>query len=150
MRAGFEFGKGTTKNRTYVEVPEKLVIKPFCSPDRLDPNRGDHYELQGVVIHHGRGSDSGHYTCYVNRGQTWWHCNDLDVEPLKCSVEEALKGLPQGLSQPYMLFYTAIETVFESPRRSESHFTTATESNSGSKRSSLSEPSPGLKRTRMR
>ena len=29
-----------------------------------------------VVINHSGNLKSGHYTCLVKDGETWWHCND--------------------------------------------------------------------------
>ncbi|XP_034019047.1 ubiquitin carboxyl-terminal hydrolase 44 [Thalassophryne amazonica] len=58
------------------------------------------YELSAVVMHHGKGFGSGHYTayCYNTEGGFWVHCNDSKLNV--CSVEEVCRA------QAYILFYT--------------------------------------------
>uniref|UniRef100_A0A674AS42 Ubiquitin carboxyl-terminal hydrolase n=1 Tax=Salmo trutta TaxID=8032 RepID=A0A674AS42_SALTR len=58
------------------------------------------YELSAVVMHHGKGFGSGHYTayCYNKEGRFWVHCNDSKLNV--CSVEEVCRA------QAYILFYT--------------------------------------------
>uniref|UniRef100_A0A8C7V9H7 Ubiquitin carboxyl-terminal hydrolase n=1 Tax=Oncorhynchus mykiss TaxID=8022 RepID=A0A8C7V9H7_ONCMY len=58
------------------------------------------YELSAVVMHHGKGFGSGHYTayCYNKEGRFWVHCNDSKLNV--CSVEEVCGA------QAYILFYT--------------------------------------------
>uniref|UniRef100_A0AAV2IW03 ubiquitinyl hydrolase 1 n=1 Tax=Knipowitschia caucasica TaxID=637954 RepID=A0AAV2IW03_KNICA len=60
------------------------------------------YELSAVVMHHGKGFGSGHYTsyCYNRDGAFWVHCNDSKLNV--CSVEEVCKA------QAYILFYTRV------------------------------------------
>jgi len=103
-RANFEMGRGATKNKTFVSVPERLQLGGLCRrPGSCK------YELAGAVLHHGEGSGSGHYTCYVKKGAGWLHCNDTDVEPLKgMTIEHALRTTPHSTSQPCLLFYSRI------------------------------------------
>ncbi|XP_068573281.1 ubiquitin carboxyl-terminal hydrolase 44 isoform X1 [Cebidichthys violaceus] len=58
------------------------------------------YDLSAVVMHHGKGFGSGHYTsyCYNTEGGFWVHCNDSKLNV--CSVEEVCRA------QAYILFYT--------------------------------------------
>ena len=57
------------------------------------------YSLSGVIAHHGRTMQSGHYTayCYNNSDFSWYHYNDTEVIPIS---EENLKKV-----DAYMLFY---------------------------------------------
>nr|XP_021154010.1 ubiquitin carboxyl-terminal hydrolase 49 isoform X2 [Columba livia] len=70
------------------------------------------YDLSAVVMHHGKGFGSGHYTayCYNTEGGFWVHCNDSKLNV--CSVEEVCK------TQAYILFYTQ-RTVQDKARISE-------------------------------
>uniref|UniRef100_A0A3Q2QAN9 ubiquitinyl hydrolase 1 n=1 Tax=Fundulus heteroclitus TaxID=8078 RepID=A0A3Q2QAN9_FUNHE len=98
-----------------------LNIKPYCCPDSgHSVHRGGYtYDLSAVVMHHGKGFGSGHYTayCYNTEGGErphrasprslfcpvcssgfWVHCNDSEMKV--CSVEEVCN------TQAYILFYT--------------------------------------------
>ncbi|KAG7267854.1 hypothetical protein CRUP_023870 [Coryphaenoides rupestris] len=72
------------------------------SPPAAGSPRPKHflYELSAVVMHHGKGFGSGHYTayCYNKEGGFWVHCNDSKMNV--CSVEEVCRA------QAYILFYT--------------------------------------------
>jgi hypothetical protein len=107
-RAHFTLGRGSMKNDCFVDVNESIDFAPFCAPDQ--DKRDTKYALQGVVVHHGRGSDSGHYTSYAVRTsedghKVWLSCNDLDIHVLKTSIKETLGALPRITSQPSLLFY---------------------------------------------
>ncbi|XP_048241529.1 ubiquitin carboxyl-terminal hydrolase 44-like [Haliotis rufescens] len=84
------------KISTHVAFEEELNMTPYCTniPDICQ------YRLTSVVIHHGRGFGSGHYTsyCYNSEAESWIHCNDSKVE--LCPLKEVLA------SQAYILFYT--------------------------------------------
>lgn len=112
----------------HVAFDQVLNIKPYCCTDSgHSVHRGGYtYDLSAVVMHHGKGFGSGHYTayCYNTEGGGealvfmslscpvrigvyllvlcssgfWVHCNDSEMKV--CSVEEVCN------TQAYILFYT--------------------------------------------
>ncbi|KAJ8007030.1 hypothetical protein DPEC_G00113340 [Dallia pectoralis] len=98
----------------HVSFDQLLNMEPYCcrepspngtpcsSPTLAGSQRPKHflYELSAVVMHHGKGFGSGHYTayCYNKEGRFWVHCNDSKLSV--CSVEEVCRA------QAYILFYT--------------------------------------------
>ncbi|CAH8557764.1 unnamed protein product [Heterobilharzia americana] len=78
------------------------------------------YHLTGVVVHHGRGFQSGHYTAYClnDAPERWLHCNDANVS--LCDFSEV------ATAQAYLLFYselmprTPLPTWCKNPTISES------------------------------
>lgn len=86
----------------HVAFDQVLNIKPYCCMDSgHSVHRGGYtYDLSAVVMHHGKGFGSGHYTayCYNTEGGFWVHCNDSEMNV--CSVEEVCN------TQAYILFYT--------------------------------------------
>ncbi|XP_071776712.1 ubiquitin carboxyl-terminal hydrolase 44 [Centroberyx gerrardi] len=101
----------------HVSFDQLLNMEPYCcrdpspkgvacsspsSPGSTGSPRPKHflYELSAVVMHHGKGFGSGHYTayCYNTEGGFWVHCNDSKLNV--CSVEEVCRA------QAYILFYT--------------------------------------------
>ncbi|XP_042198042.1 ubiquitin carboxyl-terminal hydrolase 49 isoform X2 [Callorhinchus milii] len=86
----------------HVNFDQVLNMEPYCfrdSSSALD-KESFIYDLSAVVMHHGKGFGSGHYTayCYNTEGGFWVHCNDSKLNV--CSVEEVCK------TQAYILFYT--------------------------------------------
>ncbi|XP_078727456.1 ubiquitin carboxyl-terminal hydrolase 44-like [Lampetra fluviatilis] len=90
----------------HVAFEQRLCMTPYCSHDGgggggggggADPST---YDLSAVVMHHGRGFGSGHYTayCYNAEGGFWVHCNDSRLDVV--SVAEVCRA------QAYILFYT--------------------------------------------
>ncbi|XP_041365136.1 ubiquitin carboxyl-terminal hydrolase 44-like [Gigantopelta aegis] len=86
------------KISTHVEFDDLLNMSTFCS-DNV-PESECCYKLTAVVIHHGRGFGSGHYTayCWNSEADSWIYCNDSKVE--LCSLKDVLQ------SQAYILLYT--------------------------------------------
>ncbi|XP_064198612.1 ubiquitin carboxyl-terminal hydrolase 44 [Anguilla rostrata] len=88
----------------HVSFDQVLNMEPYCSRDPSSPTppRAERfaYELSAVVMHHGKGFGSGHYTayCYNTEGGFWVHCNDSKLNV--CTVEEVCRA------QAYILFYT--------------------------------------------
>ncbi|KAM6985514.1 ubiquitin carboxyl-terminal hydrolase 44 [Aplochiton taeniatus] len=98
----------------HVSFDQLLNMEPYCcrdpspkgspcsSPSSTSSPHPKHffYELSAVVMHHGKGFGSGHYTsyCYNKEGGFWVHCNDSKLNV--CSVEEVCRA------QAYILFYT--------------------------------------------
>uniref|UniRef100_H3D559 Ubiquitin carboxyl-terminal hydrolase n=1 Tax=Tetraodon nigroviridis TaxID=99883 RepID=H3D559_TETNG len=98
----------------HVRFDQLLNMEPYCcressprdlscsSPSAASPPHHKHflYDLSAVVMHHGKGFGSGHYTsyCYNTEGGFWVHCNDSKLNV--CSEEEVCRA------QAYILFYT--------------------------------------------
>ncbi|XP_063072001.1 ubiquitin carboxyl-terminal hydrolase 49 [Engraulis encrasicolus] len=96
----------------HVAFDQVLNIQPYCCRDSANASatgtasasgvhrQGFTYDLSAVVMHHGKGFGSGHYTayCYNTEGGFWVHCNDSVMNV--CSVEEVCN------TQAYILFYT--------------------------------------------
>ncbi|XP_053572857.1 ubiquitin carboxyl-terminal hydrolase 44 isoform X1 [Bombina bombina] len=86
----------------HVRFDQMLNMEPYCCKESTATLRADCfiYDLSAVVMHHGKGFGSGHYTafCYNPEGGFWVHCNDSKLHT--CTVEEVCKA------QAYILFYT--------------------------------------------
>ncbi|XP_039196090.1 ubiquitin carboxyl-terminal hydrolase 49 isoform X1 [Crotalus tigris] len=86
----------------HVLFDQVLNMEPYCCRDTFSSLDKETfvYDLSAVVMHHGKGFGSGHYTayCYNTEGGFWVHCNDSKLNV--CSVEEVCK------TQAYILFYT--------------------------------------------
>ncbi|XP_054844038.1 ubiquitin carboxyl-terminal hydrolase 44 [Eublepharis macularius] len=86
----------------HVSFDQILNMEPYCCRDCLKSLVPDCfiYDLSAVVMHHGKGFGSGHYTayCYNSEGGFWVHCNDSKLD--MCTMEEVCKA------QAYILFYT--------------------------------------------
>ncbi|XP_026532671.1 ubiquitin carboxyl-terminal hydrolase 49 isoform X1 [Notechis scutatus] len=86
----------------HVLFDQVLNMEPYCCRDTFSSLGKETfvYDLSAVVMHHGKGFGSGHYTayCYNTEGGFWVHCNDSKLNV--CSVEEVCK------TQAYILFYT--------------------------------------------
>ncbi|XP_008685939.1 ubiquitin carboxyl-terminal hydrolase 44 isoform X2 [Ursus maritimus] len=86
----------------HVGFEEILNMEPYCCRQSLKSLRPECfiYDLSAVVMHHGKGFGSGHYTayCYNSEGGFWVHCNDSKLS--MCTMDEVCKA------QAYILFYT--------------------------------------------
>lgn len=92
------------KINVHVNFVEELDVRPFClvhpAAEEFLTDEDYMFDLSMVVIHHGRGFSSGHYTayCWNAEGSFWVHCNDARLD--LCSIEDVTT------SQAYILFYT--------------------------------------------
>ncbi|XP_040839293.1 ubiquitin carboxyl-terminal hydrolase 49 [Ochotona curzoniae] len=110
----------------HVVFDQVLTMEPYCCRDMLSSLDKETfaYDLSAVVMHHGKGFGSGHYTayCYNTEGGFWVHCNDSKLNV--CSVEEVCK------TQAYILFYTQ-RTVQGNGRLPETHLQAQVQSSNG-------------------
>ncbi|XP_061577787.1 ubiquitin carboxyl-terminal hydrolase 3 [Cololabis saira] len=83
---------------TYVEFPLKGLDMGgyLLEPGKALPG-SCLYDLVAVVVHHGSGVGSGHYTAYGSHEGRWYHFNDSTVT---LSNEDALRK-----AKAYILFY---------------------------------------------
>ncbi|XP_073435487.1 ubiquitin carboxyl-terminal hydrolase 3 isoform X1 [Dendrobates tinctorius] len=83
---------------TYVEFPlRELDMKCFLlEPENMGPE-SCLYDLAAVVVHHGSGVGSGHYTAYATHEGRWFHFNDSTVT---FTEEETVMK-----AKAYILFY---------------------------------------------
>ncbi|KAI3378929.1 hypothetical protein SNEBB_010583 [Seison nebaliae] len=113
-----------------VVFPPVLDIREHCEPgsDRVSQTI---YDLRAVIIHHGKGQTTGHYTtyCYHQQAGVWLHFNDLNV--LIVPLKQVLN------SQAYILFYrlregfdrttvSQIGRLIDSDEKENSSFTSPT------------------------
>ena len=54
------------------------------------------YTLFGLIEHEGVLVDRGHYTCRIFHNQSWFHCNDINIEKAV---------LPSSSQNMYLLYY---------------------------------------------
>uniref|UniRef100_A0A8C5LW14 Ubiquitin carboxyl-terminal hydrolase n=1 Tax=Leptobrachium leishanense TaxID=445787 RepID=A0A8C5LW14_9ANUR len=95
----------------HVFFDQVLNMEPYCRNVLPSSDTGNFlYDLSAVVMHHGKGFGSGHYTayCYNTEGGFWVHCNDSKLN--MCSVEEVCR------TQAYILFYTQRSNTQSSPQ----------------------------------
>ncbi|XP_064170008.1 ubiquitin carboxyl-terminal hydrolase 3 isoform X1 [Anguilla rostrata] len=83
---------------TYVEFPVRgLDMKGYLlEPENSGPE-SCLYDLAAVVVHHGSGVGSGHYTAYASHEGRWFHFNDSTVTPTDEDTVVKAKA--------YILFY---------------------------------------------
>ncbi|OLL26651.1 Ubiquitin carboxyl-terminal hydrolase 8 [Neolecta irregularis DAH-3] len=97
-------GRWRDKLNMPVEVPlQTLDLSPYVVPEANSTHGHDSLGTletvcYGMIIHHGQGLTSGHYTAYVlDESNQWWHFDDTRVS--KVSEEEVFKA------QAYIVFY---------------------------------------------
>ncbi|CAH0718205.1 unnamed protein product, partial [Brenthis ino] len=67
-------------------------------PDTRRSGRGSFlYDLAAVIVHHGSGAGSGHYTAFAINEDQWFHFNDQTVRATDAGAVASCK--------PYILFY---------------------------------------------
>ena len=69
------------------------------------------YSLGGVIYHHGKTPQEGHYTAAVRRGDTWYECDDTTVSELPLEWTPTVQGQQQDAAQSntYLAFYHLTE-----------------------------------------
>ncbi|CAJ1056652.1 ubiquitin carboxyl-terminal hydrolase 3 [Xyrichtys novacula] len=83
---------------TYVEFPLKgLDMRGYLLEPEYSLPESCLYDLAAVVVHHGSGVGSGHYTAYGSHEGRWYHFNDSTVT---LTSEEAVRK-----AKAYILFY---------------------------------------------
>ncbi|GAA29115.2 ubiquitin carboxyl-terminal hydrolase 44/49, partial [Clonorchis sinensis] len=105
-------GRQREKVGCHVSFPLILDLSDFMlndadrlecpSPAKPNPPRQHLYHLTGVIVHHGRGFQSGHYTAYClnDEPECWLSCNDANVS--LCDYSEV------AAAQAYLLFYSEL------------------------------------------
>merc|ERR1712029_465853 len=72
------------------EDDEKKEMFPYWFEVDLGSNNSGYYELQAVLTHKGRSSNSGHYVAWTRyKGESWIECNDDTINPIH--VEDVMK-----------------------------------------------------------
>ncbi|XP_052752226.1 ubiquitin carboxyl-terminal hydrolase 3-like isoform X2 [Galleria mellonella] len=85
-----------TKVDTRISFPLRaLDVSAFAAGGASRANRL--YDLAAVIVHHGSGAGSGHYTAFAINEDQWFHFNDQTVRAAEAAAVAACK--------PYILFY---------------------------------------------
>ena len=83
-------GRDAALKKDREETENASDLEPYSFTDDPGSNNSGYYELQAVLTHKGRSSNSGHYVAWTKyKGDTWIECNDDDVSPVHC--EDVLK-----------------------------------------------------------
>ncbi|KAM3869933.1 ubiquitin carboxyl-terminal hydrolase 3 [Diretmus argenteus] len=83
---------------TYVEFPVRgLDMRGYLLEPEISLPESCLYDLVAVVVHHGSGVGSGHYTAYGNHEGRWYHFNDSTVT---LTDEDTVRK-----AKAYILFY---------------------------------------------
>jgi ubiquitin carboxyl-terminal hydrolase 3 len=76
----------------------EYILNKIHSKKGSPPSKSHMYDLAAVIVHHGTGVGSGHYTAYAKKDIQWYHFNDSSVKPSEESAVAKCKA--------YILFYT--------------------------------------------
>lgn len=103
-RFAFIHGK-VAKNNAQVVVPVQFTISQplVIGPQRLTRQEFP-YRLRAGIIHHG-GAEGGHYTCVVDGGAQWYHCDDAAITPI-----EGEHNVGQIIQNAYFIVYDLINS----------------------------------------
>jgi len=91
-----------TKVDTFVEFPlagldmSSYLIRNLSST-RFSNANSCLYDLAAVIVHHGNGMGSGHYTAFATNSQAWFNFNDVNVKETDFQNVQSSKA--------YILFY---------------------------------------------
>lgn len=92
-------GKEAALKRAH-EEDEAKEMEAFWFEEDLGSNNSGYYELQAVLTHKGRSSNSGHYVAWIkHKGDVWIECNDDDIKPIH--AEDVLKLSGGGKQKHY-------------------------------------------------
>ncbi|PRD35713.1 UNVERIFIED_CONTAM: Usp3 [Trichonephila clavipes] len=91
-----------TKLDNYIDFPvQGLDMNKFILVNRHETrgtsNGSTLYDLAAVIVHHGSGAGSGHYTAYATHDGCWHHFNDSSVTVTDVNTVASCKA--------YILFY---------------------------------------------
>ncbi|XP_012219644.1 ubiquitin carboxyl-terminal hydrolase 3 [Linepithema humile] len=101
-----------SKVDTQVDFPmESLDMSAFTvrgvTGTRLGAQNSHLYDLAAVIVHHGSGAGTGHYTAFAVHDGQWFHFNDSSVRPATTDAVAKCK--------PYILFYVRREFSIPPP-----------------------------------
>merc|ERR1712186_282458 len=87
------------------EENESKEMENYWFDDDLGSNNSGYYELQAVLTHKGRSSNSGHYVAWTRyKGESWIECNGDTINPIH--VEDVMKLSGGGdWHTAYLLLY---------------------------------------------
>ncbi len=89
-----KIGKVAALKEGLKEGEAEKDFEPYSFEDDLGSNNSGYYELQAILTHKGRSSNSGHYVAWVKqKGDVWIECNDDDIRPIH---EEDIMKLSGG------------------------------------------------------
>lgn len=87
-----------------LSIPEESL-----SPAVRNSGVQNNYKLVGVIYHHGRNAEGGHYTCDVSRnpdGKNWLRIDDTSVE--KIAAESVIEKPQASDKSAYILMYQRV------------------------------------------
>ncbi|XP_051170275.1 ubiquitin carboxyl-terminal hydrolase 3-like [Leptopilina boulardi] len=101
-----------SKVDTQVDFPmESLDMSTFTvrgvTGAKLSAQNNYLYDLAAVIVHHGSGAGTGHYTAFAVHDGQWFHFNDSSVRPASTDAVAKCK--------PYILFYVRKEFSIPPP-----------------------------------
>eukprot|EP00106_Octopus_bimaculoides_P005011 XP_014772453.1 PREDICTED: LOW QUALITY PROTEIN: ubiquitin carboxyl-terminal hydrolase 44-like [Octopus bimaculoides] len=107
----FRWSKGNHREKiaTHVSFDKFLNIQQFCAKSMSSIQSQRVYQLSAIIIHHGKGFGSGHYTafCWSKEADSWILCNDTNVQQVP--MKEVFK------SQVYILIFSLLNPSQELP-----------------------------------
>ncbi|XP_036368298.1 ubiquitin carboxyl-terminal hydrolase 44 [Octopus sinensis] len=118
----FRWSKGNHREKiaTHVSFDKFLNIQQFCAKSMSSIQSQRLYQLSAIIIHHGKGFGSGHYTafCWSKEADSWILCNDTNVQQVP--MKEVFK------SQVYILIFSLLNPSQEPPNDTTTSTSTTT------------------------
>jgi ubiquitin carboxyl-terminal hydrolase 14 len=66
-----------------LDADKSTVFHPWSFESDAGSNNSGYYELQAILTHKGRSSNSGHYVAWTKQKDNLWiECNDDDIRPI--------------------------------------------------------------------